>query len=93
VTMSAGVPTVWLALLAYCEEHWLTFSTLKIACIGGAAAPMSMLEAFEIKCVKCSATHLQRNGGGAGDEAICVGWGWGMEQVCRSCRHHHRGAP
>ncbi|GIL83977.1 hypothetical protein Vretifemale_12710 [Volvox reticuliferus] len=49
VTMSAGVPTVWLALLAYCEEHGLTFSTLRIACIGGAAAPMSMLEAFEIK--------------------------------------------
>ncbi|GLI60112.1 hypothetical protein VaNZ11_002160 [Volvox africanus] len=49
VTMSAGVPTVWLALLSYCEEHGLTFSTLRIACIGGAAAPMSMLEAFEVK--------------------------------------------
>ncbi|EFJ47845.1 hypothetical protein VOLCADRAFT_91458 [Volvox carteri f. nagariensis] len=49
VTVSAGVPTVWLALLSYCEEHGLTLSTLRIACIGGAAAPLSMLEAFEIK--------------------------------------------
>ncbi len=29
VTMSAGVPTVWLALLAHCEEQGLSFSTLR----------------------------------------------------------------
>ncbi|PNH05129.1 Medium-chain-fatty-acid--CoA ligase [Tetrabaena socialis] len=49
VTMSAGVPTVWLALLAYMEAQGLGFSSLKLACIGGAAAPLSMLHAFEVK--------------------------------------------
>lgn len=49
VTMSAGVPTVWLGLLAYMEEADLKFSTMKMAGIGGAAAPRSMIEAFEFK--------------------------------------------
>ncbi|KAG2441432.1 hypothetical protein HYH02_010020 [Chlamydomonas schloesseri] len=49
VTMSAGVPTVWLALLNHCEEQGLTFSSLKMVAIGGAAAPLSMIEAFEVK--------------------------------------------
>ncbi|KAG2436741.1 hypothetical protein HXX76_006265 [Chlamydomonas incerta] len=49
VTMSAGVPTVWLALLNHCEEAGATFSTLKMVAIGGAAAPLSMIEAFEVK--------------------------------------------
>ncbi|GLC58946.1 hypothetical protein PLESTB_001420200 [Pleodorina starrii] len=49
VTVSAGVPTVWLALLSYCEEQGLTLSSLQVACIGGAAPPMAMLEAFELR--------------------------------------------
>jgi 3-(methylthio)propionyl---CoA ligase len=46
VTMSAGVPTVWLALLQYLEAEKLTLSTLKRLVIGGAAAPPSMIRAF-----------------------------------------------
>ena len=40
---------MWLALLAYMEEAGLTFRTMKMAGIGGAAAPRSMIEAFEFK--------------------------------------------
>ncbi|GFR40470.1 hypothetical protein Agub_g1033 [Astrephomene gubernaculifera] len=49
VTVSAGVPTVWLALLAHCEAAGLRFSSLRMAVIGGAAAPLAMVEAFELK--------------------------------------------
>jgi len=48
VTVSAGVPTVWLALLTYMEAHGLKgFDTFRMAVIGGAAAPRSMIDAFE----------------------------------------------
>jgi acyl-CoA synthetase (AMP-forming)/AMP-acid ligase II len=46
VTLSAGVPTIWLALLNYMEQNGLTPSTLKRVVIGGAAAPPSMIRAF-----------------------------------------------
>eukprot|EP00798_Chlamydomonas_sp_ICE-L_P008231 gene8231-1497_t len=49
VEFSAGVPTVWLNLLSHVEQNKLSFSSLKRVCIGGAAPPRSMLEAFEIK--------------------------------------------
>src|SRR5688572_8578990 len=39
VTMSAGVPTVWLGLLTYMKEKKLRFSTLKNVVIGGSACP------------------------------------------------------
>jgi len=47
VTMSAGVPTVWLGLLNYVGEHKLKFSTFKSTVIGGSACPPSMIRAFE----------------------------------------------
>ena len=47
VTATAGVPTVWGALLAYMQQNNLRFSTLKRLVVGGAAAPASMIEAFE----------------------------------------------
>jgi fatty-acyl-CoA synthase len=47
VTMSAGVPTVWLGLLNYVGENKLKFSTFKSTVIGGAACPPSMIRAFE----------------------------------------------
>ncbi len=47
VTMSAGVPTVWLGLLNYVAENKLKFSTFKSTVIGGAACPPSMIRAFE----------------------------------------------
>jgi fatty-acyl-CoA synthase len=47
VTMSAGVPTVWLGLLNYMKEQKLRFSTLKRVVIGGSACPPAMLKAFQ----------------------------------------------
>ena len=49
VTMTAAVPTVWLALLQYLEQNSLKLSTLKRVLIGGSACPRSMIEAFETK--------------------------------------------
>jgi fatty-acyl-CoA synthase len=46
VTLSAGVPTVWMMLLAFMNESQNTFSTMKKTVIGGAAVPKSMIEAF-----------------------------------------------
>ena len=46
VTLTAGVPTVWLALLQHMEKNDLRPSTLKRVIIGGAAAPPSMIRAF-----------------------------------------------
>jgi fatty-acyl-CoA synthase len=47
VTLSAGVPTVWMMLLAYMEENNKKFSSMKRTVIGGAAAPRAMIETFE----------------------------------------------
>jgi fatty-acyl-CoA synthase len=47
VTMSAGVPTVWLGLLNHMKENKLRFSTLKRTVIGGSACPPAMLKAFQ----------------------------------------------
>ncbi len=47
VTITAGVPTVWLMLLDYMQRENKTLSTVKRVMIGGAAAPRSMIEAFE----------------------------------------------
>ena len=45
--MSAGVPTVWLGLLAYLKQNGLRFSTLKRVVIGGSACPPAMIRAFQ----------------------------------------------
>jgi acyl-CoA synthetase (AMP-forming)/AMP-acid ligase II len=47
VTLSLGVPTVWLALLKYMEEGGRKFSSLKRTVIGGSAVPLAMIRAFE----------------------------------------------
>lgn len=47
VTISAGVPTVWQALLAYTESRGLRFSTMRRTVIGGSACPPAMIEAFQ----------------------------------------------
>jgi 3-(methylthio)propionyl---CoA ligase len=46
VTVSAGVPTVWLGLLGHMKQHGLTFSTMKRTVIGGSACPPAMIRAF-----------------------------------------------
>ena len=47
VTLTAAVPTVWLALLNHLEQNNLKLSTLKRVAIGGSACPPSMIEKFE----------------------------------------------
>ncbi len=49
VTMSAAVPTVWLALFQYLEKTGKTLPHLNRVLIGGSACPRSMIEAFEKK--------------------------------------------
>jgi 3-(methylthio)propionyl---CoA ligase len=46
VTCTAGVPTVWMGLLAYMKQHGLAFSTVTRTIVGGAACPPSMIESF-----------------------------------------------
>jgi fatty-acyl-CoA synthase len=47
VTLSAGVPTIWMMLLAYMKENNKKFTSMKRTVIGGAAAPRAMIETFE----------------------------------------------
>ncbi len=49
VTMTAAVPTVWLALLEYLQKTGKTLPDLTRVIIGGSACPRSMIEAFETK--------------------------------------------
>ena len=43
VTLSAGVPTVWLGLVNYVLQNGLQFSTFRRTIIGGSACPPAML--------------------------------------------------
>ena len=47
VTLTAGVPTVWLALLGYLEKTGKRVPSLKRVIVGGSACPRSLMEAFE----------------------------------------------
>ena len=47
VTMSLGVPTVWLGFEAYLREKDMRCSTLRYVLSGGAAVPPSLIAAFE----------------------------------------------
>ena len=47
VTMSAGVPTVWMGLLNHVRSNNLKFSTFRETIIGGSACPPAMIESFE----------------------------------------------
>ena len=47
VTMSAGVPTIWLGLLQHLQGQKLRLSTVKRLVIGGSAAPPAMIRAFD----------------------------------------------
>jgi fatty-acyl-CoA synthase len=49
VTMTAAVPTVWLALLNYMEAENLPLTSLKRVVIGGSACPRMMIDTFERK--------------------------------------------
>ena len=47
VTISAGVPTVWLQLLQYLEQHELRFSSLRRVVSGGSAVPSALIAKFD----------------------------------------------
>jgi fatty-acyl-CoA synthase len=65
VTMSAGVPTIWLAILAVLDAKPGTYdlSALRMTLVGGAAPPESMIRGFK-----------QRHG-------VVVQQGWGMTEM------------
>jgi fatty-acyl-CoA synthase len=47
VTVTAGVPTVWLMLLQHMEKNNLKLPNLKVLNCGGSAMPRSMIKAFD----------------------------------------------
>jgi 3-(methylthio)propionyl---CoA ligase len=49
VTLSLGVPTVWLGLLTYLEQTGKRLDGLDRVTVGGSAAPRAMIETFEQK--------------------------------------------
>lgn len=49
VDLLLGVPTVWLGLLQYCDKENLRLSSVKDVVIGGSAAPLTMIKAFQEK--------------------------------------------
>jgi len=49
VTLTAGVPTLWLGILNLLEKEHYDMSSLRGMVVGGAAAPQSMIEDFEKK--------------------------------------------
>lgn len=46
VTVTSGVPTIWMALLDYLEANKLTIPSLERVSVGGAACPRSIVERF-----------------------------------------------
>ncbi|MBI3242265.1 MAG: long-chain fatty acid--CoA ligase [Chloroflexi bacterium] len=49
VTLTAGVPTLWLGMLALLEKERYDLGSLREMIVGGAAAPQYMIEAYEKK--------------------------------------------
>jgi fatty-acyl-CoA synthase len=47
VTIAGAVPTIWMDLLRYADEHRPDLSSLRIVPCGGAAVPRGLMEAFE----------------------------------------------
>jgi fatty-acyl-CoA synthase len=52
VTITAGVPTVWLGLMEYAKENDLDLSSLDSVIVGGSAAPRSMIKWFDDRDVE-----------------------------------------
>ncbi len=48
-TLLLGVPTVWLGLLNYLDSINTTLSTVREVVVGGSAAPLAMIRAFDQK--------------------------------------------
>ncbi len=52
VTITAGVPTVWLGLMEYEKENDLDLSNLETVIVGGSAAPEAMIRWFDDRDVE-----------------------------------------
>ena len=46
VTVSAGVPTIWMGLIQYVEQHQLRFTTMRRTGVGGSAMPKALIAKF-----------------------------------------------
>jgi acyl-CoA synthetase (AMP-forming)/AMP-acid ligase II len=46
-TVTAGVPTIWIALMQYVEQGNLPLSTLERILVGGSAMPLSLIAKFD----------------------------------------------
>jgi fatty-acyl-CoA synthase len=46
VTIAGAVPTIWMDLLRYADEHKPDLSSLRLVACGGAAVPRSLMQAF-----------------------------------------------
>jgi acyl-CoA synthetase (AMP-forming)/AMP-acid ligase II len=46
VTISAGVPTIWMAMMQYVEQNKLKFSTMRRTLVGGSAMPQALIAKF-----------------------------------------------
>jgi len=46
VTVSAGVPTIWLSLIQHVEANKLRFTTMRRTAVGGSAMPQSLIAKF-----------------------------------------------
>lgn len=47
VTVAAGVPTLWIGLHQHLKAHRYDISSLRVLLIGGAAAPLGLIQGFE----------------------------------------------
>jgi fatty-acyl-CoA synthase len=47
VTITAGVPTIWMDLLRHADEHDADLSSLRLVICGGSAVPLSLMQEFE----------------------------------------------
>ena len=47
VTLTAGVPTIWLSALQIQEKQARDISSLRVICCGGSASPQHLIRAFE----------------------------------------------
>jgi fatty-acyl-CoA synthase len=47
VTVAGAVPTIWMDLLRYADEHKPDLSSIRIVACGGSAVPRALMEAFE----------------------------------------------
>jgi fatty-acyl-CoA synthase len=47
VTVAGAVPTIWMDLLRYADEHQPDLSSMRIVACGGSAVPRALMEEFE----------------------------------------------